>query len=103
MLTLHAVHNDFHATRGIFPIFDGLQVEDMEKPLHTANIDVPTTNDRHEQNGVNGVNGTHKANGMNGETKEANGEEKQNPSLLAAAKAAALEVTNGVKGLAVSN
>jgi methylenetetrahydrofolate reductase (NADPH) len=97
MSNLDLVHNDFHATRGIFPLFDGLQVKDMDKKLHSVNIDLPGAN---EPNGANGTRGT---NGTNGETKEAYGEEKQNPPLLATAKAAALEVTNGIKGLAVSN
>lgn len=69
----------------------------MEKTLHKANVDLPTSNDAEPVNGSRGTNGT------NGETKEAHGEEKQNPGLLAAAKAAAVEVTNGMKGLAVSN
>jgi methylenetetrahydrofolate reductase (NADPH) len=94
---MHLVHNDFHVTRGIFPIFDGLEVKDIEKPLHSVNVDLPTADDAAGTNGTRGTNGT------NGETKEAHGEEKQNPSLLAAAKAAAVEVTNGIKGLAVSN
>lgn len=69
----------------------------MDKPLHSANIDLPKPDDADVANGTRGTNGT------NGATKEAHGEEKQNPSLLAAAKAAAVEVTNGMKGLAVSN
>jgi methylenetetrahydrofolate reductase (NADPH) len=91
------VHNDFHATRGIFPIFDGLEVKDLDKPLHTAGIDLPTAD---ATNGTNGTNGTH-TNGTNGSTKETNGD--QNPGLLAAAKAAAVDVTNGIKGLTVSH
>jgi methylenetetrahydrofolate reductase (NADPH) len=69
----------------------------MDKKLHNVNIDLPGAV---ETNGANGTNGT---NGTNGETKEAHGEEKQNPGLLAGAKAAAVEVTNGIKGLVVSN
>ena len=99
-LISYPVHNDFHVTRGIFPLFDGLQVQDIDKPLHNACVDLPTTNGHHETNGTNGTRGT---NGTNGETKEAHGEEKQNPSLLATAKSAAVEATNGMKGLAVSN
>jgi methylenetetrahydrofolate reductase (NADPH) len=97
-LTLYLVHNDFHATRGIFPLFDGLEVKDIEKPLHTASVDMPTSNGHNEEN-----NGTRDTNGTQSETKEAHGEEKQNPGLLATAKAAAVEVTNGIKGLAMSN
>jgi methylenetetrahydrofolate reductase (NADPH) len=96
-LTLHLVHNDFHVEGGIFPIFEGLEVKDLDKPLHSANIDLPTAN------GTNGTNGTHGTNGTNGSTKEINGEEDQNHGLLAAAKAAVADVTNGIKGLAVSH
>jgi methylenetetrahydrofolate reductase (NADPH) len=75
-------------------------VKDIDKKLHSVNIDLPGAE---EANGANGTNGTNGANGKNSETKEAYGEEKQNPGLLAVAKAAAIEVTNGIKGLAVSN
>jgi methylenetetrahydrofolate reductase (NADPH) len=94
------VHNDFQASRGIFPIFDGLEVKDIEKPLHPSNVDLPTADDVTRTNGAHGTNGT---NGTNGATKETRDEEKQNPGLMAAAKAAAVEVTNGIKGLAVPN
>jgi hypothetical protein len=30
------VNNDFHETHGIFPIFDGLQVQDMDKAIEIA-------------------------------------------------------------------
>jgi methylenetetrahydrofolate reductase (NADPH) len=82
------VHNDFHATRGIFPIFDGLEVKDMDKPLHKPSADLPNANGSEAVNGTNGVNGTHK---------------DESPGLIETAKAAAVEVTNGIKGLAVSN
>lgn len=85
------MHNDFHATRGIFPIFDGLQVQDMDKPLHDPSADLPAAN------------GEHQLNGANGETKKTASEEKQDQSLLDVAKSAAVEVTNGLKSLAVSN
>lgn len=65
-------------------------MKDIDKQLHKANVDLPTTNG-HEANGTRGTNGT------NGETKEAHGEEKQDPNLLDAAKSAGVEVTNGVK------
>lgn len=94
---LFAVHNDFHVTRGIFPIFDGLEVKDIDKPLRNPSVDL------HAPTETNGSNGTHVTNGTNGEMKEAHGEEKQNHGLLATAKAAAVEVTNGIKSLAVSN
>jgi methylenetetrahydrofolate reductase (NADPH) len=71
-----------------------LEVKDLDKPLHTANIDLPIADV------TNSTNGTH-TNGSNGSTKETNGE--QNPGLIAAAKAAAVDVTNGIKGLAVSH
>jgi methylenetetrahydrofolate reductase (NADPH) len=90
------VHNDFHVTRGIFPIFDGLEVKDIDKPLHSPNVDVPTTNG-HSADGSRGTNGT------NGETKEAHGKEKEDPNLLHAAKAGAVEVTNGTNGTEVKN
>ena len=83
------VHNDFHATRGIFPIFDGLEVKDMDKQLHPPSADLPSTN------------GTHETNGTNGE--QAGPRKEESPSLIDAAKAAAVEVTNGIKGMAVSN
>lgn len=69
----------------------------MDKPLHSANVDLPTADDSGAANGTRGANGT------NGATKEAHGEEKQDHGLLATAKAAAVEVTNGIKSLAVSN
>jgi methylenetetrahydrofolate reductase (NADPH) len=100
MLIWHLVHNDFHVTRGIFPIFDGLQVKNMDTQLHQPSIDLPTTNGHHQTNGENGTRGTK---GTNGETKEASGVEKQNHTVLDAAKSAAVEVTNGIKGLVVSH
>ncbi|RDL38849.1 Methylenetetrahydrofolate reductase [Venustampulla echinocandica] len=33
---VNIVHNDFHHTHGIFPLFDGLSVEDLEKPFEVA-------------------------------------------------------------------
>jgi methylenetetrahydrofolate reductase (NADPH) len=69
----------------------------MEKKLHSVNIDLPGADENNAPNGTRGTNGT------NGETKEAYGEEKQNPGLLATAKAAAVEVTNGMKSMTVSN
>ncbi|KAH6663468.1 putative methylenetetrahydrofolate reductase 1 [Halenospora varia] len=46
---VNIVHNDFHQTHGLFPLFDGLSVEDIEKPF-----EVPHTNGV-ETNGVNGT------------------------------------------------
>jgi methylenetetrahydrofolate reductase (NADPH) len=49
-LTLYLVHNDFHQTHGLFSLFDGLVVEDLDKPF-----EVPHTNGTAETNGVNGT------------------------------------------------
>ncbi|KAF2019325.1 methylenetetrahydrofolate reduct [Aaosphaeria arxii CBS 175.79] len=49
---INIVNNDFHVKHGIFPLFDGLQVQDMEKPLHP----VGHTNSDSGSNGVS--NGT---------------------------------------------
>jgi len=40
------VHNDFHQTHGIFPLFDGLKVENIEMQQHTVreNSPAPVTN-----------------------------------------------------------
>lgn len=92
---LNIVHNDFHVTNGIFPIFDGLRVENME-----AKLDSGLTPDAHNGNSHAETNGT------NGNTNSAQPdpkEQKDEKSLLETAKAAAVEVTNGVKNLAVSN
>lgn len=50
-----SVHNDFHQTHGLFPLFDGLSVEGLEKPYEVQTNGVET----------NGV----KTNGENGEIK----------------------------------
>lgn len=63
----------------------------MDKELRQSPVDLSTNN------GHTGMNGT------NGQTKEASKEEKHEASLLDAAKAAAVEVTNGLKGLAISS
>ena len=41
LTSCYIVHNDFHQTHGIFDLFTGLQVEDMDKSLF---VDVVTTN-----------------------------------------------------------
>lgn len=43
---VNIVHNDFHQTHGLFPLFDGLSVEDLDKPQAVPNgsIDTPVTN-----------------------------------------------------------
>jgi hypothetical protein len=35
-----AVHNDFHQTDGLFPLFDGLHVKDINKAFES---DIPLT------------------------------------------------------------
>jgi methylenetetrahydrofolate reductase (NADPH) len=97
------VHNDFHATRGIFPIFDGLQVKDIDKPLHNPSVTMPTTNGHHDIKESNGTNGTNGTLGTNGETREVHSDEKHDTGLLAAAKNAAADISNGIKGLALSH
>ena len=92
------MHNDFHATRGIFPIFDGLEVKDMDKPLHPPSADLPNANGNEV---VNGTNVVHETNGANGQ--QAVPHKDESTSLLGTAKAAAVEVTNGIKDMAVSN
>jgi methylenetetrahydrofolate reductase (NADPH) len=42
------VHNDFHQTHGLFPLFDGLEVEDLDKPVMIGKM-----NEAGETNGVN--------------------------------------------------
>ncbi|KAJ9635829.1 methylenetetrahydrofolate reductase (NAD(P)H) met13 [Coniosporium apollinis] len=44
---VNIVHNDFHEQHGIFPLFEGLEVKDMEKPLH-VNGEVATNGDAPE-------------------------------------------------------
>ena len=99
---LNIVHNDFHVTNGIFPLFDGLKVEGMDKKFDSGiTSDAPPTNGHTTSNGTDGTNGSNGTNGTtNGTT---NGVHKDEKSLLETAKAAAVEVTNGVRNLAVSN
>jgi methylenetetrahydrofolate reductase (NADPH) len=70
----------------------------MDKPLHNPSVDLPVANDHDPTNGTNGTSDT---NGTNGEKSESR--KGENPNLIDAAKAAAVEVTNAIKGLAVSN
>lgn len=53
------VHNDFHSTHGIFKLFNGLQVADLDDPAkrtkHTNGDDQATAQ----------LNGTHKPNDPN--------------------------------------
>ncbi|KAF2279007.1 methylenetetrahydrofolate reductase 2 [Westerdykella ornata] len=83
---VNIVHNDFHVTHGIFHLFDGLQVPNMDKPLHSTGT-------------VNGQ--------ANGESKEevngANTEEKSKTQAAAEAlKSAASALSNGLNGVTVS-
>ena len=43
------VHNDFHQAHGLFPLFDDLEVEDLDKP-----VEVGKKNGTVETNGVDG-------------------------------------------------
>jgi len=64
----------------------------MDKPLVDPNsVDVPGTNGE-EAKPVNGTNG-----------EKVGPRKEENPSLIDAAKAAAVEVTNGMRSLAMSN
>lgn len=49
------VHNDFHQTHGLFPLFEGLSVSSIDKPYQVH------TNGTSTSNGVNGT--SHKLNG----------------------------------------
>jgi hypothetical protein len=67
---------------------------------------LPATNGHHdskESNGINGINGTNGTNGINGAIKGPYTDEKQGGGLLAAAKNAAADISNGIKGLALSH
>ena len=37
------VHNDFRQSHGLIPLFDGLEVQEIEKPLHVIK-DLPILN-----------------------------------------------------------
>lgn len=51
---VNIVHNDFHQSHGLFPLFDGLEVEDLDKEF-----EVVSTNGEHlGTNGVNGIENT---------------------------------------------
>ncbi|KAF1948493.1 methylenetetrahydrofolate reduct [Byssothecium circinans] len=83
---VNIVQNDFHIEHGIFPLFDGLCVADMEKPLHQ--IDVPN------------------GHATNGEASP-NGKKSTLNDLVEAAKAAAGSaadtVTSSISGLKISS
>jgi methylenetetrahydrofolate reductase (NADPH) len=82
------VHNDFHIEHGIFPLFNGLQVPDIEKPLHQ--IKAPNGD------AANGDSTTHNEPVTNGKTSTLN-------DLVEAAKSAAETVTSSINGLKVSS
>ncbi|KAF2730852.1 methylenetetrahydrofolate reduct [Polyplosphaeria fusca] len=78
---VNIVHNDFHVTHGIFPLFDGLQVENMEQPLHPKPKSIP-----------------------NGEgEKIVNGEKLDVASAVNGTKSAVSAIANGLKSIAISN
>lgn len=70
----------------------------MDKPLHPPSAVLPNANGN---GAVNGTNGVHETNGANGQ--QAVPHKDESASLLDAAKAAAVEVTNGLKDMAISN
>jgi methylenetetrahydrofolate reductase (NADPH) len=70
----------------------------MDKPLIDPKVDLPGANGEEATKAVNGDSHT---NGINGEP--AGPRKEENPSLIDAAKAAAVEVTNGMRSLAMSN
>jgi methylenetetrahydrofolate reductase (NADPH) len=55
------VHNDFHQTHGLFPLFDGLEVENLEKEVEAIHTNGNGTEEK-ATNGINGIN----VNGING-------------------------------------
>jgi methylenetetrahydrofolate reductase (NADPH) len=81
------VHNDFHVTHGIFPLFDGFQVQDMEKPLHATGV---TNGDSENATTTNG-------------DSTANGDKSILATAVDAAKSATSAITNGLNGLKVAN
>jgi methylenetetrahydrofolate reductase (NADPH) len=76
------VHNDFHVTHGIFSLFDGLKVQDMDKPLHTTGA----------------LNGDSNENGNTIDI----GEKSKVEAASDAVKSAASAITNGLNGLKVN-
>jgi methylenetetrahydrofolate reductase (NADPH) len=86
-LTDFVVHNDFHVTHGIFPLFDGLQVQDMEQPLHSTGL----------------INGDSKNVTTTNDESTTNGEKSILTTTVDAAKSATSAITNGLNGLTVVN
>jgi len=60
---MNVVHNDFRQSHGIFPLFDNLEVKDMDKNVEPLSSVVNGSAEEHGPNGVNGakvvVNGDH--------------------------------------------
>jgi methylenetetrahydrofolate reductase (NADPH) len=44
------VHNDFHQAHGLFPIFDDLEVEDLDRP-----VEAEKSNGTSEANGIENI------------------------------------------------
>ncbi|KAK4983692.1 methylenetetrahydrofolate reductase (NAD(P)H) met13 [Elasticomyces elasticus] len=72
---LNIVHNDFRQQRGIFPLFEGLQVPDMDQPMKGL-----TNGDTHSNDKKPTVNGKHSASNVNGHAEaeaQTNGEKPE--------------------------
>lgn len=53
---MNAVDNDFHSSSGIFDLFEGLQVQDLDGPIESSK---PTVNG-HRPKPLAELNGNHK-------------------------------------------
>jgi methylenetetrahydrofolate reductase (NADPH) len=83
------VHNDFHVAHGIFPLFDGLEVPDMERELHSTGMTNGNSNG-HTNGHTNGHSKT------NGETVNI-GEKTKIDSAVNGVKSVTSALTNGLK------
>lgn len=79
---INIVHNNFQETNGIFPLFDGLEVADMDKELHSTGL----------KNG-DVADGDSAVNGNGGSTSS---RRSTLNDLVEAAKSAASTVANGI-------
>ncbi|KAJ4359864.1 methylenetetrahydrofolate reductase (NAD(P)H) met13 [Didymosphaeria variabile] len=77
---INIVHNNFQEDNGIFPLFDGLEVTDMEKELHSTGITNGETTDGDSA----------------ASSRPTNGGKSTLNDLVEAAKSAASTVTNGI-------
>jgi methylenetetrahydrofolate reductase (NADPH) len=77
---INIVHNNFQEENGLFPLFDGLEVADMERELHSTGI---TNGD--STNGDSPADDSH-----------TNGRRSTLDDLVEAAKSAASTVANGI-------